>query len=475
MGNDKEDYNFPEPFFEGEVLAELGYSFSKHLFRGDMESFRRDRGTFDGLPQLGLWATPLPWKDNLGHSNLQIAGGPANIPRETFHYPIPSTHFEKVSRDSFWDFAARRWGLEVVRPQQVAKFVTIDNPDLKDFWPEVHEATSIAEEMGIGSKFAFFRRTDFEFDKLFTLTLPEIQLHKQALDEYKRFGRLRRRKNFRGMRANMAKTIGDAKTNWKNTLGITDSYYRRYTQLYLLNAIIDEAEDHLREVVAYRQEDTPDERHVCFILILNRHLRELHKELKDNLIGISTDDEKQFPSLVRTENALDATFLMLTNNLDPTSKILLDRKKEAEDIQRIYDSKDLQNESAELRAVLKLGEQAITDDDGQLCGELGGFLSHCYEGTPTLRDIGMVILFHHQKGKRWRDFFLALTRLEDMSRGDEEDRRLREKWVGIARPLKEALELLPEPQRFIEEMRADCLKSSADDFLDDPSSYCKVQ
>jgi hypothetical protein len=118
-----------EPYFEDDIYAELGYSFEKHLHGGQPISYIRDRT--EETPHLGFFIGSFPKRDTDAVIQMPLLGGRAALPKQDFHAPIPARHFEKMHQDEFWDHAVRKWGIDMVDPDNNIFSVATDTPGSK--------------------------------------------------------------------------------------------------------------------------------------------------------------------------------------------------------------------------------------------------------------------------------------------------------------------------------------------------------
>ena len=114
-----------EPYFEDQIYAELGYSFQTSINGGQPTSFIRDRQ--DDTPRLGFFLESFPTRDEKAFINGPIIGGQSRLPKETTYKPISSLHYEKLQSDNFWDHAVRKWGMDMVQPQNLV--TSVEDPD----------------------------------------------------------------------------------------------------------------------------------------------------------------------------------------------------------------------------------------------------------------------------------------------------------------------------------------------------------
>ncbi|CAG8983279.1 hypothetical protein HYALB_00002716 [Hymenoscyphus albidus] len=480
-----ETWALPEPYVNGEILSELGYSWTNALFDGDMIPFRGRTMWKDARPNLGLFAFKPPGrKDKLGH-DTPIAGG--ILPKTDYYSPVPSTHYEKVARDNFWDFGARKWGLDIVKPWFVAHSEIWDKPNATAGDTYLYKIVINADRMaGANAENAYFGRPNFSYQGLLQLTPPERVLYAQAKKDLRRRQALNRREKFRAKRVDQAQHVQAARDRWElafsgNLAEETAKQAQQVAPLDYLEQLMFEADDHIQETLAYRREPTRDDKHAYFLLRLNRHLRGIFlkytKVMQEHKVNPSATDSIE----ADLTNMLSVTALLLHNRIDVSADITkLDMdparlKIEADMLSAFYDPKDRKLEQAEIKGVLELCEVSIKGKDWARCHTLGLFWIGCYAGHPTLPYIGRVVLSYNERlPRRWEHFYHGMRNLLDDSEiQDHDDELLRDKWIDIGKPQKKVFDAYPQAMKYFGDV-AECDKNKGEMYID-PAEHCAVQ
>ncbi|TVY83745.1 hypothetical protein LSUE1_G001148 [Lachnellula suecica] len=113
-----------EPYFEDEIISELGFSMENAVFGGIPEIFGETSlryGDNDSAPHLGHWLT-LPYPSIAyalgGGSNTPILTDPPSINYQNF-FPIKVTTIEDAHQEEFWDVAVRQFGFKALHTRSL--------------------------------------------------------------------------------------------------------------------------------------------------------------------------------------------------------------------------------------------------------------------------------------------------------------------------------------------------------------------
>jgi hypothetical protein len=119
-----------EPYLEDDIYAELGYSIEQYIHGGLPIAYVRDRS--EETPRLGFFIGSFPKRNkNTAVMHMPLLGGIAALPKQDVHIPIPARHYEKLHQDEFWDYAVRKWGIAMVKPDNEIASVATDLPGQK--------------------------------------------------------------------------------------------------------------------------------------------------------------------------------------------------------------------------------------------------------------------------------------------------------------------------------------------------------
>lgn len=111
-----------EPYFEQEVLSELGWSLESHMYGGDPGNLVEVDFSFGGpgLPPMGIWKSDwfTDHHENYNNSKAPVLYVPPKIPLPAYQgrfytydaWPISFTWVHSLFQNQTWDINVRMWG-----------------------------------------------------------------------------------------------------------------------------------------------------------------------------------------------------------------------------------------------------------------------------------------------------------------------------------------------------------------------------
>lgn len=468
-----------EPYMEGEIFAELGYSFEQHLHGGEPKAFIRDMN--QDTPHLGLFIESFPTRNSTASIDLPFIGGRTALPKQDYYKPIPAKHLENMYHDEFWDYAVRKWGIAMVKPENEIVSIAADS-----------QKKGIDNYVQVLQPFQSPFRSDL--DQVLDAKNQELQnaiaLNREEREAYIIAERLaqaerkvKERVKFWRTRWEVSIEILKAKEEHEAIWHAVDLVNLVPAQRKLLDLYVQEGRDQAAETLAFKESGVVDERHKSLLMRVNRYLRTLMNDF-----GNSAKYAWQLQFLKEADELntmLNITFMILVGRYsgvqDPEITIAEEEKKlnaEAAALEIVSDQADKLLEDSEIATTLNLGIQAAVDNNQARCYSLGHFLFTMFPAKPLVRNIGLILMAHDESQQLRSNLCkMGVQRLEDLQTSTPEEENARLYWLDGGRAM--LARMSDEKQDLI----APCIKrrrsygSSIDDALTEEgdSSSCTPQ
>lgn len=445
---DERQENTDEPYFENEIYGELGYSYVDSIYGGQPEEFTKYSEA--GAPCLGHFIDSFPRgvvDGTVAQMDQPLLGGDAALPKEDTYKPVAAVHYEMEQNDEFWDFGVRKWGIGMVKPENV--FMSVyrrprASPPFKTKYDD-----------------AFRRPYKNDLEEFLDLKNQQL-LHTMSLSQDEKeayriaevLDAIDRDTNERGAFWRERRNISEELEAWKDLRDRAwngedrDAVFASQKGLRTVLAL--EAKDQAKEAVRFMKSKSKNDEHNTLLKRMNSRLRQMTLELKE--FAKESSDRKTEKAATELRAMLNITFMVLEGKYsgpeDPET-MLADKKTdmnaEATNLEAVSDPEVVKDEDAEIEAIAELAITAIKDKNEARCYEMGHYLFKLFAARPLVRNIGMIVMAHDSSRPMGLKLCeLAIERLDGMKLKSTHEEQARLKWIKAGKLLLDGKAAQPQ-------------------------------
>ncbi|CZR51059.1 uncharacterized protein PAC_00934 [Phialocephala subalpina] len=405
-------YRMPEPWWESQVISELGFALDTSIHEGSLLTFVNDgrfkpgdnRGDY---PRLGIWLISFPPSDFYQISWNALLLDNAKRPDFDTLRPIPSKFYENMKSDEFWDVIVRKYGNEAAKPNAIVHVVENGNVKAPPSFtkPVSSGRLPIWETADITREIESFDgpRTD-AIRTLLSSTPHELREKKLKLQLRLNDARLQERAAFRNGQSSF---MNDSRILW---MGVSSSVSidDRKTALGKMNDLIkclrEEAERLSKEIARFVLGNDQDKFHRLYLQERNWNMRNMARNFNRDFAEKTQDSE-----LTGVINDLierhDVCLMMLyekniTPNL-PQAKFY-EQTKEKMTPARVKSLIDLQPfagraDTPERKQLLADAAQAIVNQNATKCGSYADLFLEYLADKPFFCAVAQILMSYDGK------------------------------------------------------------------------------
>lgn len=408
------EYNYTQLkkriFFQDQIFSEMGFAATMSLFGAELQPYVAVRdpgsralndGNIQGWPALGVFLMSHPSSSAHHRAANQAYRQGTQLPKTDTFQPIPSSYFEYINQDEFWNTAVKQWGLEALNPRV----------DLQTYYigPEVKGERGYSTPAYIQTGKRWYEdqagpdAPTYSPMELALMSPAARQPINLALATSKTAQRMLLRARFRNGRSNFATTVREAfeaaNFSWRNeTLSETMPKLRN-----LSNVLLEEAQRMCDELCVFVFNRDQDRAHHTYLRELNHYMRNMAIDFDINHAQTSQD-----PGMMKAaKDIIRLTDICLVMLNDPNAGPAKSSKTYLQNVEKRITPALIQSLvlsgpqlfAARLDPTLKPGllqqaKTAIAAKDTNQCTILWNTFMNHFSSSPFFRAVARILMAH---------------------------------------------------------------------------------